>query len=277
MDATHAEYYEADSFWEGDALKDPGNRRRIEATVNLIPKDVKSLLDVGCGNGLFGHRLQEVRPDILITGVDRSKSALKHVAFESKVASIDDLPFDDKSFDAVSCLQVIEHIPNASYGRSLEELSRVARKCIVIGVPFEENLTKETTTCPQCKTLFNIDFHLRSYDLPKVKDLFSVFGFELVEHEFPTRKVRTKYIDDLSAAIKRSDRKSDELLSPICTVCGYSEGDKTALNHQPAMPAQSGPRPLYKSLLLKTLHTILPKETVNGYWIVALYQRSSTL
>lgn len=277
MDATHAEYYEADSFWEGEALKDPGNQRRLETTVNLIPKDVASVLDVGCGNGVFGHRLREVRPDVQITGVDRSKSALKHVTFSSKVASIDDLPFEDNSFDAVSCLQVIEHIPNAAYGKSLDELARVARKYIIIGVPFEENLTKETTTCPQCKTVFNIDLHLRSYDLPTVRHLFSDLGFELVGHKFPTQKVRTKYIDELSATLKGLGRKKEQFLSPICPVCGYSEGDKTALNKQSATPLRFGRRPLYKSLLLKTLHTVLPKETVNGYWIVALFQRSSEL
>lgn len=277
MDKTHLEYYEAGSFWEGDALKDPGNLRRIETTVNLVPEDVKSILDVGCGNGVFGHRLQEVRRNIQIMGVDRSNSALKHVAFDSQIASIDDLPFEEESFDAVSCLQVIEHIRNASYGRSLKELARVSRKFIVIGVPFEENLARETTTCPQCLTVFNIDFHLRSYDLPAVRDMFSELGFSLVDHKFPMQKVRTKYIDELSAVLKGRGREKAQFLSPICPVCDYTEGDKTALNHQPTVPLRSGPRPLYKSVLLKTLRMILPNETVNGYWIVALFQRTSTL
>lgn len=277
MGTTHADYYEAASFWEGEALKDPGNQRRIETTIKLIPTDAKSILDVGCGNGIFGRRLQEVRSDIRLMGVDRSKSALQHVDFDSKIASIDNLPFENKSFDAVSCLQVIEHIPNASYKKSLEELARVAREFIVIGVPFEEDLTKETTICPQCKAIFNIDFHLRRYDLSTVTDLFSDLGFKLTDHEFPTQRVRTKYIDGLSAALKGRRRKNEQFLSPICPVCGYTEGDKTAVNHQTAPPMRSGRRPLYKKLLLKTLNTVLPKETVNGYWIVALFQRSSSL
>ncbi|MDP2738110.1 MAG: class I SAM-dependent methyltransferase [Pseudorhodobacter sp.] len=274
MDATHAEYYEADSFWDGKALKDPGNQRRIETTADLIPAEVKSVLDVGCGNGIFGHHLLEVRKDIKFLGVDRSKSALRHVKFDAQVASIDALPFEDDSFDAVSCLQVIEHIPNASYRKSLEELARVARDYIIIGVPFEEDLTKETTTCPQCRTVFNIDFHMRNYDLPTVKALFCDFGFEFADHEFPTQKVRTKYIDDWSAALRGRNRKTDAFRSPICPVCGYTEGDKTALNHSPGSSSPTGRRPFYKNVVIKTLHKVLPKEAVNGYWIVALFKRS---
>ena len=46
-------YYESEKFWTGDVLQDEMNRNRISFTANLIPAEVKSLLDVGCGNGIF--------------------------------------------------------------------------------------------------------------------------------------------------------------------------------------------------------------------------------
>lgn len=275
IDKTHAEYYEADSFWEGDALKDPANQRRIETTVRLIPNEVKSILDVGCGNGIFGHTILRERSDIQITGVDRSRSALKHVTFKSHIASIDDLPFEDKSFDAVSCLQVIEHIPNSYYMKSLAELARVSREFIVIGVPFEEDLANEVTECPQCKTVFNINLHLRNFNIADIDALFSEFGFKLVNHKFPMQKVRAKYIDEWAAAAKRGGKKDRRFLSPVCPVCAYTEGDKTAFNNQPAMAYRSTGLSMYKRIMIGALKLLLPKETVKGYWVVALYKRSS--
>lgn len=274
----HADYYEAESFWAGEALKDPGNTRRIQKTIELVPLQAASLLDVGCGNGAFGNMLLEARRDINVTGVDRSKSALKHVKFASQVASIDALPFEDESFDMVSCLQVIEHLPNEIYAASLAELARVARHHIIVGVPFEEDLENETTQCPQCRTVFNINFHLRSYDFTKLQNLFSDLGFKLVTHAFPAAKIRTKYVNEIASKIKGHSNKTEQFLSPVCPVCGYTEGDRTPLNLQTASvtpPAQND-KSLTKQLAkgaLRAVTAVLPKEKVKGYWIVALYER----
>lgn len=273
----HSDYYEAESFWAGDALKDPGNIRRIDFTVEMLPPNTRSLLDVGCGNGVFGHRVMEMHPDIEITGVDRSKAALRHVRFSNHAASIDNLPFEDMSFDVVSCLQVIEHLPNEVYRKSLHELSRVSRRHVIIGIPFEEDLTAETTQCPQCRTIFNINFHLRSYNLLDVKDLLSDFGFAMVAHGFPVAKLRTKYLNEIVSTLRRTPKQAG-FLSPVCPVCSYSEGDKTALNTNTTHTATAiGNNPLPKRVakgMLRVASAMLPKEEVKGYWIVALYERS---
>ncbi len=51
-------------------------------------------------------------------------------------ASAEDLPFRDRSFDYVLCIEVLEHIPTEIRGRIVSEMCRVARKKVVITHPW---------------------------------------------------------------------------------------------------------------------------------------------
>jgi 2-polyprenyl-3-methyl-5-hydroxy-6-metoxy-1,4-benzoquinol methylase len=104
-------YYESDAFWKGSMVQDELNQIRIATTERLIPSEVKSLVDVGCGNGVFANYLLQVRPEINIMAVDRSESALKYVSTNKTIGDIADLPLESNSYDCVTCLQVLEHIP----------------------------------------------------------------------------------------------------------------------------------------------------------------------
>jgi SAM-dependent methyltransferase len=54
------------------------------------------------------------------------------------VADVRDLPFDDRSFDAVVALDLLEHVPAADRDRALAELCRVTRSRLVVGGPTGE-------------------------------------------------------------------------------------------------------------------------------------------
>ena len=267
-------YYEADSFWAGHALLDPGNKARINATAKLVPDDVQTLLDVGCGNGVFGKHLRGVRPSIEITGVDRSAAALSHVPFEKREASIDALPFDDHSFDCVTCLQVVEHLPQNVYPKAIAELARVATKYVVLGVPFEENLENEMTTCPACRTRFNMNLHFRSFGQETLEGLFRPQGGRLISTDFPTQRIRPRYVNEIARAVRReSDPGRETFLSPICPLCGYTEGDKTALSinaEKPPVDVVPGNRSI-AGKIFSAIEPFWPKEKVPGYWVIALY------
>jgi ubiquinone/menaquinone biosynthesis C-methylase UbiE len=45
------------------------------------------------------------------------------------------LPFADRSFDAVTCLEVLEHLDDPA--AAVREMARVARRAVVVSVPFE--------------------------------------------------------------------------------------------------------------------------------------------
>ena len=279
MSSFEQEYYEAASFWEGSALSDHSNMRRFEATVNLIPVDVHTLLDAGCGNGVFGRILEKTRPEITVLGVDRSITALTFVSGQTLQGSVNSLPVPDQSYDCVSCLQVIEHLPVEVFAQSITELARVAKTYLLIGVPFNEATDKNVTTCPQCKSTFNCDLHLRSFSDATMQSLFSKEGFRHVTSCYPGQ--HTKLVGaDLFPLVKQflSRSPTRKFLSPICPLCGYSEGDITALSVEKnaATVSPSRLRVLLRNTRLavvKGISCFWPKAQFPGYWVVSLYQR----
>ena len=78
----------------------------------------RSLLDVGCGTGVFSMYAQE-KTGCTLSGVDGSAYALQEARERgfTGVATIEDLnssalPYPDSSFDFVLCKDVLEHLRN---------------------------------------------------------------------------------------------------------------------------------------------------------------------
>jgi 2-polyprenyl-3-methyl-5-hydroxy-6-metoxy-1,4-benzoquinol methylase len=65
-------YYNTRSSW--GERPDDANLRRIERTLGLIPTGVRSILDVGCGDGRVSNRL--VANGREVVGLDISEVAL---------------------------------------------------------------------------------------------------------------------------------------------------------------------------------------------------------
>jgi len=113
----------------------------------MIPLDVKTVLDVGCGRGMLGCLLKVYREPSLMVAVDAFRPYLD---FIEKLGVYDSahlidvarssLPFEDKKFDLVLCLEVIEHLRKADGEHLLDELERVGRRVIIStpGVFFEQ-------------------------------------------------------------------------------------------------------------------------------------------
>jgi SAM-dependent methyltransferase len=100
---------------------------RIGATLaDLAPE---SLLDAGCGEGEMLRRigLPAATRAVLLDRNPESRAQL--------LASVDALPFAARSFDVVTCLEVLEHLPDPR--AAAEELRRVARRAVVLSVPYE--------------------------------------------------------------------------------------------------------------------------------------------
>jgi 2-polyprenyl-3-methyl-5-hydroxy-6-metoxy-1,4-benzoquinol methylase len=103
------------------------------------PLGAESVLDAGCGEGETLARLGDVLGgrvaaiDILDECVAYTKQRLPHV--DASTASVYELPFDDRSFDLVLCLEVMEHLDRPA--QALRELSRVSRRDLVVSVPYE--------------------------------------------------------------------------------------------------------------------------------------------
>ena len=108
--------------------------------ISLIPSDVKSILDVGCGEGTFLNMLTRLGRASTIVGLDVSETALKYVEGQKIRASAGGLPFGNRSFDLVTCLETLEHLKQEVFIRAIEEIKRVTKKYIIVSVPNEEPL-----------------------------------------------------------------------------------------------------------------------------------------
>jgi ubiquinone/menaquinone biosynthesis C-methylase UbiE len=168
------QYYDQPELWGGDELSEM-ERERVTETLAAIPREVASVLDVGCGDGRLTNRLVERHERVV--GVDIAPEALRHVDAETHVAPVTELPFADRSFDLVLCTEVLEHLEDRELARALGELSRVAGRHVLLSVPFEESLANAEGRCPACGATFHVFRHHQRFDVGRLSRL--VPGFAL--------------------------------------------------------------------------------------------------
>ncbi|MFJ4443744.1 glycosyltransferase [Pseudomonas sp. NPDC089422] len=163
-------YFSQNNLWDRDAVSE--QLAVAEDLIELIPEDVVSILDAGCGNGTVTNKLAK---DWSVVGCDLSESAVRHVQAPALVADLSCIPFMDRHFDMVLSSDVIEHLPDEIYAKALSEIARVSAKYILIAVPYRETLEAAEVHCPKCGTNYHAHLHQRSYEL---EDAIGLFGEE---------------------------------------------------------------------------------------------------
>jgi len=142
---------------------------RIRATIAMLPTNVTTILDVGCGDGRIIERMPKRFKTV---GVDYSYHSGMRLVKNGVCASAENLPFRDRSIDLVLCCEVLEHLPDKMFKTTLAELERVSRHYILISVPYKENLQLGTTKCSKCNTVFHIWGHIRRFSNRDLNKLF---------------------------------------------------------------------------------------------------------
>jgi hypothetical protein len=105
---------------------------RYGAVREILGPDCRdTILEVGAGPHGLGCCLP-----FKFVGVDSCYPEPPVPTQTAVLASGTDLPFADRSFDVVLCLEVLEHIPPQSRARVVSELCRVARKTVIITHPY---------------------------------------------------------------------------------------------------------------------------------------------
>ncbi len=105
----------------------------------LKPLDYNNLLDIGCGEGYITNEIA-LQKKSQVTGIDLGKEPLEKAKntyrdIEFINCSAYRLPFDNNFFDAVTTIEILEHLDNPE--NALEEIKRVAKKWIIFSVPHE--------------------------------------------------------------------------------------------------------------------------------------------
>lgn len=255
------EHYDRADLW-GDDYGSSDDEQRANAIRASLPSGVRTVLDVGCGDGTITNVLAD---DVDITGVDISEQALQYVRAPTTVAGADDLPFDDRSFDAVLLAEVIEHLEPKTFDRALSEAARVARSTILITVPNRESLKGSARRCPRCGEHFSPWRHQRSFRPSDLRGLVRGFNTEVVEEIGPLTQFPTA-LDGTLVRLKYRDR----LLFPaVCPACGL-EGERPSGTPLEALPDSSAPRWLrfFRRTVLRPL-----RPPPRHRWLLARYGR----
>lgn len=128
------------------------HKNDFENTVNIILDQcgtgAKDVLDIGCGTGRYGERLNELGFHVI--GIDKSSSQLEQASkiIETVQGDAVNLPFDDESFDVCTMILMLHHLGNKERIIAFSEVNRVLRKdgVLIIKTCTEEDLDKRLTS-----------------------------------------------------------------------------------------------------------------------------------
>ena len=111
-----------------------------KAFESLLPDDIASVLEAGCGAGYSADRILPLLDNATYEGSDIGEdlvaiAAEKHPDINFDVESIYDLQREDNSYDLTIALETLEHLDEPL--KALQELKRVSRKYVIVSVPRE--------------------------------------------------------------------------------------------------------------------------------------------
>lgn len=125
-------YYDS-RYLEEQLAAFPRDESRLEAWLDPLAARLQagaSVFDLGCGVGYACAFL--AHKGLRVTGADVSTAALFEACGQAPTGNFtvigadSELPFSDFSFDALVCLGVLEHVPEAT--KMLDECHRVLRR-----------------------------------------------------------------------------------------------------------------------------------------------------
>ena len=99
----------------------------VAATEYVLARPVRSVLDVGAGEGRWQPVLKGLRPSLRYQGVDPSEYAVSRFGKRRNImhGTVDDLPrlLPDRSFDMVVCCSVINYLPREVMIRAIRNIA----------------------------------------------------------------------------------------------------------------------------------------------------------
>ncbi len=148
----------------------PLEQARIADILSLVSESGSSALDIGARDGFLSVQLAE-RYDSVVA-LDLEQPDVSHPKVRPLKGDARKLDFPDKSFDLVLCAEVLEHIGGTALSNVCFEMARVARRYVVVGVPYRQDLRVGKTTCRQCGKPNPPWGHVNRFDEATLRSLF---------------------------------------------------------------------------------------------------------
>jgi ubiquinone/menaquinone biosynthesis C-methylase UbiE len=150
----------------------------------LLNVQINKALEVGCGHGYSTHYLAKTLGDNCIEASEFDESMIpdaraRNPELRITQESIYELNRDDKSFDLLLALEVLEHLENPE--KALKELQRVSSRYCIVSVPREPlwrflNMTRGK----YLRTFGNTTGHINHWSKSGFIDLVSRY-FNIIE------------------------------------------------------------------------------------------------
>jgi 2-polyprenyl-3-methyl-5-hydroxy-6-metoxy-1,4-benzoquinol methylase len=152
----------------------------------------RSILDVGCGEGVLTAQWAERLNGGRIVGIDLDDPKLRaewdkrqRANLEYRAEEATKLSFADNEFDMATAIEVLEHVPEPE--RTVAEMARVAERWLLVSVP-REPVWRMTNMArgAYIKDLGNTPGHLNHWSKASFKKLLSRYGtIQEVRSPFP--------------------------------------------------------------------------------------------
>ena len=198
------------SYWNKNRRSSTEILDREKKALDFIAKVFrpgKSVIDVGCGSGLFMGLLKKRFPGINVKGVDFSQTEVNEArknGFEVIQGNFEEgIKIKTNSFDIVYAGEIIEHLYNPDL--CVEELNRILKKdgFLVLSTPnlcawfnrillplgiqplFLESSTKSKLVgsgpLKRLKKGSTPVGHVRIFTIAGLKDILEMYGFKILE------------------------------------------------------------------------------------------------
>lgn len=176
-----------DQFWDGVAETPLSTQLSFSSSTAAAIADIAQnfiepngyCLDFGGGNGELCEELiaRGYRAGIFEPSLGRGQQANHRL--EELPGFLGLNPTATDGYDAVFCLEVYEHVPDAVIPAFMLQLAELVRPggLLILTTPNRENLDDNSVYCPVCDSYFHRWQHLRSVDPESLMTLLGDNGF----------------------------------------------------------------------------------------------------
>jgi len=158
----------------------------------LGAQDNTDILEIGCGGGIFCHRIKQYLPGARVTGLDFDTGHIAYATQKSAELGLDcafvngdalDLPFPDSSFDLCYSHTVLEHLPAAPFLAEQKRVLRPGGRVAVLSVRMKYSMPEPAigAESEEEQALWDKMHAAAEGKCPRE----NVGGFELSESDYP--------------------------------------------------------------------------------------------
>lgn len=253
-----SEYYFNNPVWDPEHGRNTENIAAFKAGLERLRQlkpEGKTLLDVGCGLGIFLAMARDSGWDV--KGVDTSEYAVKYAREHFKLdvshsAILSDAKFAPESFDVITLWDSIEHFRDPV--AQMTEVFRLLKPggVVMLDTPNGESLLRTLANVCYDLTLglFKYPviklyhrFHLYYYTQRALRTLLDLTHFELIQVELrqiPVVKARgTRVEKELVRLFSHIERHTGRAFELIVYACKPATADKPVPADKPAEGARA--------------------------------------